>query len=153
MPIQYHTLTRVNTRNRRACKKKMMHVDMAKYVCQDRRKCKSMVSAYPDGKRPKVCTYVLFIPPAPFYCRTFRRMSGYRAYLVNSSFRHTKRFRSSFNKRRAHEWEYPASVFPKTQNPKIFTVRLNQYRLGELVPTYLVILSLLQGVGLLSFYF
>ncbi|KAI5642761.1 hypothetical protein NE865_05287 [Phthorimaea operculella] len=39
-----------STLNRRACMKKMMNVEEAKEVCQDRSKWKDVVSAYPSGK-------------------------------------------------------------------------------------------------------
>ena len=39
-----------STRNRRACMKRLMNVDEAKEVCQDRSKWNKVVSAYPCGK-------------------------------------------------------------------------------------------------------
>lgn len=40
-----------STRNRRACMKRLMNVEEAKEVCKDRSKWKSVVSAYPCGKK------------------------------------------------------------------------------------------------------
>ncbi|KAJ2951368.1 hypothetical protein O0L34_g13509 [Tuta absoluta] len=39
-----------STLNRRACMKRLMNVEEAKEVCQDRSKWKEVVSAYPSGK-------------------------------------------------------------------------------------------------------
>ena len=39
-----------STRNRRACMKRLMKVEEAKDVCQDRGKWREVVSAYPVGK-------------------------------------------------------------------------------------------------------
>ena len=40
-----------STRNRRACMTRCMNVDEAKGVCKDRSRWRSVVSAYPHGKK------------------------------------------------------------------------------------------------------
>ena len=49
-----------STRNRRACMTRCMNVDETKGVCKDRSRCRSVVSAYPMGKRREFRSYYLF---------------------------------------------------------------------------------------------
>lgn len=41
-----------STKNRLACVKGLMRVEEVREVCQDRIKCRSMISAYPNGRHP-----------------------------------------------------------------------------------------------------